>query len=312
MVLTKLIRPLIRWAAVAAGVLLVVLGILWCAGRLMIARAEPIAVAALPDGVPGRLVDVGGKPVHVVEKGDGAPIVLVHGFAGNTTEWEDTILEPLSESRRVIAVELFGMGFSARLPDTVYDYDLWANQLVGLLDVLGIERADFVGHSLGGAVISVLAAEHPERVNKLVLVGPLVPLEDDEVSMKIQALDVPGVGEAGLGWIELADHPAATETYRERSRQAFRIAGTRDALIVYVRDGQNFDQLYEAHPRIKAPVLIIHGKDDDMVPWPAVLRAASRIHDLTVLPLTDGGHFPHRAHPERVTGAIEDFLKGET
>src|SRR5690606_8596517 len=141
-ILTKLLRPVLRWAAVAAGVLLVVLGILWGVGRVLIARAEPVDVVALPADVPGRLLTVDGKTVHVVEQGDGEPVVLVHGFAGNTTEWEDTILAPLAERHRVIAVELFGMGFSQRLDDTVYDYELWARQLVGLLDVLGIERAD--------------------------------------------------------------------------------------------------------------------------------------------------------------------------
>jgi pimeloyl-ACP methyl ester carboxylesterase len=310
-ILTKLIRPLIRWAAVAAGVLLVVLGILWVAGRMMIARAETEALASLPEGVPGRLIDVGGRPVHVVERGDGPPVVMVHGFAGNTTEWEDTILEPLAARRRVVAVELFGMGFSARLGDDApYGYELWVNQLVGVLDALGIARADFVGHSLGAAVISLLAAEHPERVNRLVLVAPLVPLTDDESPWLIQVLEVPGVGEAGLGWIELADHPAMSERYRERSRQAFRIAGTRDALLRYVRDGEDFAKLYDAHPRIESTVLIIAGTDDDMVPWTAVRRAAPRIPDVTVLPL-DGGHFPHRQHTDRVVAAIDEFLRSE-
>jgi 2-hydroxymuconate-semialdehyde hydrolase len=305
-ILTKVIRPLIRWAAVAAGLLLMVLGLLWVAGRIMIARAETEPLA-LPDGVPGRLIPVHEKPVHVVEQGSGPPVVLVHGLAGNTTEWEDTILAPLAAHRRVIAVELFGMGFSARLEDAAYEYQTWADQLVGVLDALGIARADFVGHSLGAAVVCLLAAEHPERVSRLVLVGPLVPLADDEQSRRIQALEVPGVGEAGLGWVELADHERATERYRERSRQAFRIPGTRDAMLRYVRDGQDFAQLYEAYPRIAAPVLIIHGEQDEMVPWTAVRRAAPRIPDVTVLPLA-GGHFPHREHTQRVVDAVETFL----
>jgi pimeloyl-ACP methyl ester carboxylesterase len=306
-ILTKLIRPLIRWAAVAAGVLLVVLGMLWVAGRIMISRAETETLATLPDGVPGRLVMVGDRPVHVVEQGDGSPVVLVHGLAGNTTEWEDTILEPLAAEHRTIAVELFGMGFSARLADGAYDYQTWVDQLVGVLDGLGITRADFVGHSLGAAVVSLLAAEHPERVNRLVLVAPLVPLTDEETAWPIRALEIPGVGEAGLGWIELADHPAMSERYRARSRQAFRIAGTRDALLRYVRDGEDFARLYDAYPRIQAPVLIIAGTDDDMVPWAAVRRAAPRIHDVTVLPL-DSGHFPHRKHTARTVAAIQEFL----
>jgi len=307
MILTKLIRPLIRWAAVAAAVILVVLGLLWCAGRLLIGRAEPVAVVALPDGVPGRLLTVGGKPVHVVEQGEGKPVVLVHGFAGTTSEWEETILAPLAQSHRVIAVDLFGMGFSERLDETVYDYDVWANQLVGLLDALDVERADFVGHSLGAAVIAVLAADHPERVERLVFLGPLVPLDDDERATKIEALKVPGVGEAGLGFVEIGDHPGATERSRERSGQAHRIEGSRDALLSYVRDGEDFAQLYEAHPRIQAPVLIIHGEHDDMVPWAAVRRAAPRIQHATVLPLR-GGHFPHREHTERVAQAVAEFL----
>jgi pimeloyl-ACP methyl ester carboxylesterase len=183
-----------------------------------------------------------------------------------------------------------------------------AGQLVEhALGELGVDRVVGVALSRGAQRALLLAAEHPDRVRRLVLLGPLVPLEDDEQAMRIRALDVPGVGEAGLGWLELADHPQATERYRERSRQAFRINGTRDALLRYIRDGQDFAQLYDAYPRIAAPVLIIHGEKDDMVPWEAVRRAAPRLPDVTVLPL-DCGHFPHREQTARTLAAIQEFL----
>lgn len=67
-------------------------------------------------------------------------------------DWPDSVLERLAVNHHVIAVDLYGMGFSERNGDFTYGFALWSQQLVSVLDALGIERASVVGHSLGGTV----------------------------------------------------------------------------------------------------------------------------------------------------------------
>src|SRR5205085_8913382 len=102
-----------------------------------------------------------------VEAGTGDPLVLVHGFAGSTFDWEESMMPALAASHRVIAFDLLGMGFSDRPEGFAYGHDAWSRQVVDILDALGLPRATIVAHSLGGAVVSIVAGEHAERVAKL-------------------------------------------------------------------------------------------------------------------------------------------------
>lgn len=305
--LLGILRLGLRIVAAGCAVLLLLMGAAWLTGTMLIRRAEPNAFA-VPDGVPGRLLAVGEQPVHVVERGTGPPLLLVHGLAGSTYDWEAHALDALAREHRVVAVDLWGMGFSARDDAFAYGYDLWVRQLVGTLDALGIDRAAVGGHSLGGALAVLLAAEHPERVDRVVLVSPLVPLESHERATFLRVLTTPGAGELVLG---LRDLPAArlgfSDAHRERADAAFRIRGTRAALLDYVRHGGDAERLARAYASVHAPTLIVHGRDDDLVPYAAMTRWAPRIEHVTVLPLDGVGHWPLRDAPDRVVEAVQTF-----
>ena len=98
---------------------------------------------------------------------DGPHLVLLHGLAGSQAWWQRN-LPALSRSFRVTAIELPGFGSSH--PDARLILDEVPAQLDALLEELGIERAHVIGHSMGGLVAGGLAAEHPQRVDRLVLV----------------------------------------------------------------------------------------------------------------------------------------------
>jgi pimeloyl-ACP methyl ester carboxylesterase len=116
----------------------------------------------------GRTVDLGGRRTHYVERGTGQPVVLVHGFNLDSSTWISN-LDPLAARFRVIAPDLWGQGYSTRGP-LEWGYPLFCEQILTLLDALGIERASLVGHSMGGGTAALFARHHPERVAKLVLV----------------------------------------------------------------------------------------------------------------------------------------------
>ena len=120
-----------------------------------------------------RFAEVEGVRVHYQEAGeqDAPAIVLIHGFASSTLVWSSVLLKLASEGLHVIVPDLLGYGYSAKPRRSEYTIASQARMIVGLLDRLGIERANIVGSSYGGAVAATCALDYPTRVEKLVLVG---------------------------------------------------------------------------------------------------------------------------------------------
>ncbi|HVP28822.1 MAG TPA: alpha/beta hydrolase [Myxococcota bacterium] len=260
---------------------------------------------ALPAGVPGLFVVVNGHRVHVVERGDGPPLLLVHGTGGTTFDWETSVLDAFARSHRVVAVDLFGMGFSARDDAFHYGFELWADQLAG---TLGIERASLVGQSLGGAIVTVFAGRHPDRALRVVSVdsGPWMP-------PFMLVLLTPGIGELYLArrvyWPERPDQP---EPYAARMRAVYRIAGTRRNLLRLNR-GQFLDaRAYLRWVRRAAcPVLLVHGRDDDIIPLRAAQSLQRSIAGSRLAVIDGAGHFAMQDQPERFVEVVEPFLRDD-
>ena len=306
-----LLRPLLPWLWRIGAAVVALVAITWIAGTVLIARKEVDPGDLLPANIPGRMLVAGGRQVHVVEAGQGEPVLLVHGFAGSTLDWEAAVLPALAASHRTIAVDLLGMGFSARTGNLPYGYDLWSRQIIDVMDAMAIPRAALVGHSLGGAITTIVAGEHPDRVAALVLVAPLVPLEQAERPWFFKLLEIPGVGEMMLGTTDhLPTLPGFSDAYHARARLAFRRRRTRQALLTSLRHGRDNPRLAAAYRTIEAPTLVVAGTADDIVPYAAVKRWAPTVRDALVLPIGGAGHFLMRDEAARVSAAIADFVSG--
>jgi len=134
-----------------------------------------------------------GHTIHFQQTGQGPDIVLIHGLFCNIAFWWFRVAPKLAEKHRVTALDLRGHGFSAMSGDGYRAVDL-AEDVVALMGHLGIVDAHVIGHSFGGAVALAVAAQHPERVNKLTLADAWVPsmqsmpqLNDSEAWTKLQA-----------------------------------------------------------------------------------------------------------------------------
>ncbi len=121
----------------------------------------------------GDSVVAAGIRTNVHDIGHGFPVVLVHGSGPGVSAWANwrTVMPALAASRRVIAPDMLGFGFTDRPVGANYTMDAWLSQLLGLLDTLDVPQADLVGNSFGGALSLALAIRHPERVRRLVLMG---------------------------------------------------------------------------------------------------------------------------------------------
>ncbi|WP_404992932.1 alpha/beta fold hydrolase [Cupriavidus pauculus] len=143
--------------------------------------------AALPP--TGRFVDVPGARLHVVERGNGPAVLLVHGLSGQLANFDYGMIEPLSRDFRVIAVDRPRAGYSTRQPGAPADLRAQADTLAALIDQLGLHKPLVVGHSLGGAISLALATYHPDRVGGLALIAPLTQ-PPEAVSPVFQAMAV--------------------------------------------------------------------------------------------------------------------------
>mgnify|MGYP005853931541 CR=1 FL=1 len=111
---------------------------------------------------------VNGCDIHYHQVGEGEDIIFVHGLAANHAFWNFRLLMPLAEHYRITAYDLRGHGYSG-MPDSGYSSDVLAEDLIGLMDCLGIRNAHLVGHSYGGVVVMHCAARHPDRVLSLTI-----------------------------------------------------------------------------------------------------------------------------------------------
>jgi pimeloyl-ACP methyl ester carboxylesterase len=142
--------------------------------------------------VQERRITVSGLTLRVREwPGDGPPIVLVHGLASNSRIWDD-VAARLADRFHVVALDQRGHGLSDRPSDQAYDFASVAGDLRGVVEALGLGRATIVGHSWGGNVALVYAAEYPEATRALVLVdgGLIEPAANPEMTLERILIDL--------------------------------------------------------------------------------------------------------------------------
>ncbi|MFT4035653.1 MAG: alpha/beta fold hydrolase [Patulibacter sp.] len=117
-----------------------------------------------------RQTEVLGRAINYVDVGSGPAIVFVHGLSGNWMNWLENIPQ-MARQHRVIALDLPGFGRSPMLPSEL-TIGLYCDVLIALLHKLGLETATLIGNSMGGQISAKLAIEHPELIDRLVLVSP--------------------------------------------------------------------------------------------------------------------------------------------
>ena len=143
----------------------------------------------------GKFIDLDGRMTHYIERGDGEPVILLHGFNFDTYLWGGNI-DFLAERFKVYALDFWGFGYSTREPMD-YGYQLYAEQLLKFMDALGIQGASLVGQSMGGGTAILFSTQHRERVNRLILVDPAAMPQSLPLVAKF--LNLPKVGEFLLG-----------------------------------------------------------------------------------------------------------------
>ena len=270
-----------------------------------------------------RFADVDGVRVHFQEAGaaDGPVVFLIHGFASSNLVWSKVLLEVAEQGFRVIAPDLLGYGYSAKPSDLEYTIGRQAKMVVGLMNELGIERANIVGSSYGGAVAATMALDHPSLVDKLVLVGAVTNNRPTRyLLMRLFGSPVIGdilsplvVGSRRLLRMRMKRvydrHSWPMDERRVQARHLpLATRGTHRAIIRTVRrwDAERISR--DAH-LITQPTLILWGDRDREVPLADGHRLNKDISNSQLRVFEACGHLPHEEYPDEFVEVVTGFLR---
>jgi pimeloyl-ACP methyl ester carboxylesterase len=275
-----------------------------------------------------KYLDIHGERVAYLDEGSGEAILLVHGIAGSSQTWR-SVIGPLSRKYRVVAPDLLGHGNSTK-PRSDYSLGAMSVLVRDILDGLGITRATIVGHSLGGGVAMQFVYQHPEYVQRLVLIasGGLGP----DVGLTLRLASLPGAelvlpviaprqlvtaGDRLWSWLRKAgvDAPRGEEVWRHYS--SLSDGPTRRAFLRTLRSvvdhrGQAVSALSRLNSRADFPVMAIWGERDKIITIDHAYAARDVRPDVRLEVLSDVGHFPQAERPAQVAELIDDFITSQS
>jgi len=294
---------ILAWlVAIAAAVL----AVLFVVGTLLARRYETVERATAPSDPETRFLQTRSGRVHLLDLGEGDVILLVHGTGRSVADWQEGFAERLARTHRVVGFDYYGHGLSDRDHGLGTGFPLWARQAIDVLDALEIERvALLMGHSIGGTVAACVAADNPERVERVVLVGNGMAM--DPVQM---VPFVPGLGELQMGRTRIFSTIFSPE-HERRLAFAYSIRGTRKALLAYIRRTYVWDGirlLHGTYEDIQAPVLQAHGTLDASISIEAARRLSPRIRDTRFVAFEGASHDVHIDAPDALAASIESFI----
>jgi pimeloyl-ACP methyl ester carboxylesterase len=238
-----------------------------------------------------RRVRVGSATIYAEISGVGQPLLLVHGLGGSTRWWARNV-PALARSYRVHVVDLPGFGGSRRQRVALHET---AGLLVSWMDQLGLARASIVGHSMGGFISAQLAAQFPDRVERLVLVDAVVP-----------PLERPSLQQAwrlvyGMRRFPLTLLPVAC-TDALRAGPFMMLTALRELLDTDIR----LDPAC-----IMAPTLILWGEYDATLPVAVGRRLHQALPHAIFRIIAGAGHQLMWARPDVFNQAVAQFLAAE-
>lgn len=299
----------------------VLIGILTGIGILYLAL---IIIAYLPQkitpveqlaGKEDKFIKVKDHDIHYLKQGEGAPLILVHGFACSTYTWRK-LIPLLADHHTVYALDLLGFGLSDKPPDGNYDLRSQGSLVLDFMNALHLPSATLVGHSMGGVVVAYAAVEAPEQVKALVLVD---------------AGFYSGGAPAFLKYIFFPlDRIMAKQFYTKEMRmKSFSRSYYNKSLITdEVMEGYMLPtttphavdalarMMKEVGPRkyegisehISEPTLIVWGEQDLPIPPRDGERLNREIKGSKLMIVKECGHMSPEEKPEELAKAIKDFV----
>jgi 3-oxoadipate enol-lactonase len=247
----------------------------------------------------------GGEDIYHEVAGEGEDVVVLgHGLGGNHAVWFQQV-PVFAERYRVVTWDQRGFGMSSNRagasgPPAAVD------DLIALLDHLGIERAHLVGQSMGGWAVVGAALRAPERARSLVLADTIAGIGNEAIGA---AMRTPSgrIVEPGVVGAHRAVRPAFDRTLAFLYQQ---LGGFRTELDEADMIGKLFSTHHPADEvaKLAMPVLCVVGAEDDLMPPAAIREVAAVLQDARVVEIAGAGHSPYFEQADAWNAAVLDFL----
>jgi pimeloyl-ACP methyl ester carboxylesterase len=240
---------------------------------------------------------VNGSLVHYETFGRGSSLLFVHGWLGSWRYWVPA-MEDLSMENRTYALDLIGFGDSDKGRER-YDIEIYMDMLLAFMDELGIPRAPIVGHTLGAAIATMLAARHPDRVSKVLAVG--LPLNADGINRRLLSAG-PNDTLARLFWHRQRPYP-------EVEQSVSKIANNAIALTIQAVARLNLQGILD---EIDVPILTVYGEKDNVISPQQADQLENNHYAARAIVLSDAHHFPMLDQPAKFGRLMRDFMDVES
>jgi pimeloyl-ACP methyl ester carboxylesterase len=264
----------------------------------------------------GATADANGIKTNYLEAGKGDPVVLIHGSGPGVTSYANwrLVLPALAENFRVVAPDMVGFGFSERPANIQYGVQTWADQVVGLMDTLELPTAHLVGNSFGGAIALRIATQHPDRVGKLVLMGSMgVPFPITEGLDRVwgyepsfenmrKVLDVFAYSR------DLVNDELAEVRYRGSIQPGFQESFAAMFPAPRQRWVEAMCTPEEDIRRLPHRTLIVHGREDQVIPVQTSLRLMELIDNADLSVFSHCGHWSMIERTEDFNRSVSEFF----
>jgi pimeloyl-ACP methyl ester carboxylesterase len=245
-------------------------------------------------------------------------VLLIHGSGPGVTSYANwrLVMPALAEHFRVLAPDMVGFGYSDRPAGVDYGLSTWADQTVGLMDALGIQKAHLVGNSFGGAIALRIAAQHPDRVGKLVLMGSMgVPFPITEGLDRVwgyeasfenmrKVLDVFAYSR------ELVNDELAQVRYEGSIQPGFQEAFSSMFPEPRQRWVEAMTTPEEELRRLPHRTLIVHGREDQVIPVSNSYKLEELIENADLSVFSKCGHWSMIERTADFNRQVRDFFLG--
>lgn len=264
----------------------------------------------------GKSVMAAGLKTNYLEAGEGEPVVLIHGSGPGVTayaNWRLT-MPVLAQKYRVLAPDIAGFGYTERKPDQQYDLDFWVRHLTEWMDAVGIKKARFVGNSFGGALTVAIASRHPERVDRFVLMGAAGV--DFELTPGLDAVwgyepSVENMRKVVMSFAYdtgMMTDDLVRSRYEASVRPGYQESFSRMFAAPRQRHIQALATPEADIRRIEHPALIIHGRDDKVVPPENSIKFHSLLKNSDLHMFGKCGHWTQIERKDDFTRLVLDFF----
>jgi pimeloyl-ACP methyl ester carboxylesterase len=275
-------------------------------------------VSATTTETADRTINAGGILTHYHDAGTGYPVLMLHGSGPGVSAWANWQhnIPTLARRYRVIAPDLVGFGYTERPADVYYSLGTWVDHVWAFLDALGIERVSLVGNSLGGRIGLAMAGQHPERLDRMVLMGApgvgmtLTPglralreYQPSEENMRAMLLDCfavdPSIITDGLvrERYQASVAPGAFEAYR-------------DMFFSDRHAGGELGITEEQARAVTTRTLLLHGREDKVVPVEVAWNMVRLLPDADLTVFARCGHWTQIERADDFNTVVAGFLGG--